>query len=50
VISSSNVGFHMVLLLNEKPSFKVLELLKLMLHHVMSSSNTNKLKFVLFVN
>ena len=40
----------MELLLNEKPSFNELQLPKLMLHHVMSSFNTNKLKFVLSDN
>jgi len=50
VISSLNVGFHMVLLLNEKPLFNVLKQLKVMLHHAMSSFNTNQFKFVLFVN
>jgi len=40
----------MVLKPNEKPLFNVLLLLKLMLLHVTSSSNTNKLKSVLFVN
>ena len=50
MISSSNDGSHTELLLNEKPSFNVPKLLKLTLHHATSSSNTNKLKSVLFVN
>ncbi len=50
MISSSNVGFHMVLLLNEKLLFKKLRQPKLMLHHAMLLSNTNKFKFVLYVN
>ena len=40
----------MVLKPNDEQSFNVLLLLKLMLLHVTSSSNTNPLKFVLFVN
>jgi len=50
VISSSNVGFLMVLLPNEKPLFKELRQPKLMLHHVTLLSNTNKFKFVLSDN
>ncbi len=40
----------MELLLNEKPLFKELQLLKLMLHHATLSFNTNKLKSVLSDN
>jgi hypothetical protein len=50
VISSSNVGSHMELKLNDAPLFKELKQPKLMLHHVMLSSNTSKLKFVLSDN
>jgi hypothetical protein len=50
VISSLNVGFHMVLQLNEKPLFNVLLLLNNMLLHAMLSFNMKLLKFVLFVN
>jgi hypothetical protein len=50
VISSLNVGFHMVLLLNEKPLFKKLKQLKVILHHATLLSNTKQFKFVLFAN
>jgi len=50
VISSSNDGFHMVLLLNEKPLFNELLLPKVMLLHETSSFNTKMLKSALFVN
>ncbi len=46
MISSSNVGYLMVLLPNEKLLFKELKPLKVMLHHVMLSSNTKQLKSV----
>jgi hypothetical protein len=50
VISSSNVGFLMVLPLNEKQLFKELKQPKVILPHVTSSFNTNKFKSVLFDN
>ena len=45
-----NDGFHMVLKPNEELLFNVLLLLNNMLLHETSSSNTNKLKLMLFVN
>jgi hypothetical protein len=50
VISSSNVGFHMELKLNDAPLFNVLLLLNNTHVHAMLSSNMNQFKFVLFVN
>jgi hypothetical protein len=50
VISSSNVGFHMELKLNEKPLFNVLLLLLNTNNHVMLLSNTNQFKLKLSAN